>query len=155
MTIRTEIFEIGFRWSWKASISVEIECDTTASLGLKRGLAVRAALKSRADLSDAVLSGADLRGADLRGADLWDCVANGAHMRTITTDIWTATYTADVLQIGCQHHPITDWWAFEDQRIAEMAGQALEWWKRWKPILQNIIEAAPCEPTGAKQEEMK
>jgi len=26
----------------------------------------------------------------------------------------------------------------------------LEW---WKPILQNIVEAAPCEPTGAKQEE--
>jgi hypothetical protein len=84
-------FEIKNRWTDNVQFTAEIECDENASYGLKLGLAVRAAHKSRAvlrravlsdaDLSgavlrDAVLSGADLSGADLRGADL-----SGANLR--------------------------------------------------------------------------
>jgi hypothetical protein len=89
-------FEIKNRWTDNVQFTAEIECDENASYGLKLGLAVRAAHKSRAvlrravlsdaDLSgavlrDAVLSGADLSGADLRGADLSGAVLSGANLR--------------------------------------------------------------------------
>jgi uncharacterized protein YjbI with pentapeptide repeats len=89
-------FEIKNRWTDNVQFTAEIECDENASYGLKLGLAVRAAHKSRAvlrravlsdaDLSgavlrDAVLSGADLSGADLRGADLSGAVLRGAVLR--------------------------------------------------------------------------
>ena len=91
-----ELFEIDFCWSWKPSISVEIECDPSATRGSKLGVAAVAAIKTDADLSeadlrDAVLRGADLRGAilsgailigaDLRGAVLRDAVLRGADLR--------------------------------------------------------------------------
>jgi hypothetical protein len=29
-----------------------------------------------------------------------------------------------------------------------MDGRALDWWRVWKPILKQIIEASPATPTG-------
>jgi hypothetical protein len=63
-------FEVRNRFSGAVQFTAEIECDEGASTSIKLGLAVRWAIKSRADLSGADLSGADLSGADLRSADL-------------------------------------------------------------------------------------
>jgi uncharacterized protein YjbI with pentapeptide repeats len=60
------------------AITVTIECDPSALSGVKIGLAVRAAVKSGADLSGAYLSGADLSGADLSGAYLSGAYLSGA-----------------------------------------------------------------------------
>ena len=99
--LKTMKFEIKSRWNDNVIFEAHIECDVSASNGVKLGLAVRAAYASGADLSgadlrgavlrgavlrDAVLSdadlrGADLRGADLRGADLRDAVLSGAVLR--------------------------------------------------------------------------
>jgi uncharacterized protein YjbI with pentapeptide repeats len=67
-----ELFTIARRlgWSMSGEIKVEIECDPTTPGPIKLGLAVRVAVKSRANLSGADLSGANLSGADLSGADL-------------------------------------------------------------------------------------
>ena len=42
--------------------------------------------------------------------------------------------------IGCEQHRIKDWFSFGDDRISQMDSNALEWWKKWKPILKSIIE---------------
>jgi uncharacterized protein YjbI with pentapeptide repeats len=107
---------------------------------------------SGADLFRADLSGADLSGADLSGADL-RCMGNMKNLKTIQADIWMVGYTHDTIQIGCQKHLISEWWAFSDEEIGRMGSQALAWWKVWKPILMAMIEASPAELTGAETNE--
>ena len=113
-----------------------------------RGANLSCADLSCANLRGADLSGADLSGADLSGADLWGCSGNLVHMRSFWIETYQVTYTADVMQIGCQRHPIADWWAFDDARINEMDSRALEFWAKFKPILQNLIAVSPATPTG-------
>ena len=101
-----------------------------------------------ANLRDANLMGANLRDANLRDANLRDCNGNLKHIKSVFCGQYPVTYTADVMQIGCQRHSIAEWWEFDDKRILEMDGKtALKWWRIWKPILKQIIEASPCEPT--------
>ena len=52
------------------------------------------------------------------------------------------------MQIGCQRHDIKTWFKFSDEEIESMSGDALEWWKDWKPIIKNIIKISPAVPTG-------
>jgi len=101
-----------------------------------------------ANLRDANLRGANLRDANLRGANLMGCNGNLKHMKSVFCEQYPVTYTVDVMQIACQRHSIAEWWEFDDKRILEMDGKtALKWWRIWKPILKQIIEASPCEPT--------
>jgi hypothetical protein len=75
-------FQIMSRWdSSRVIFEDEIECEASASNGVKRGLAVRAAYKSGADLRGANLSGAYLGGANLRGAYLRGANLRGAYLR--------------------------------------------------------------------------
>ncbi|WBT40133.1 pentapeptide repeat-containing protein [Hyphomicrobium sp. DMF-1] len=75
-------FQIKSRWdSSKVIFETEIECSADTYEGVKRGLAIRAAIKSGAVLSGADLSGADLRDAVLRDADLRDAVLRDADLR--------------------------------------------------------------------------
>ncbi len=102
-----------------------------------------------ANLRGANLRGADLRGADLRGADLSCANLSGAtgnmlEIKSVQCYLWPVTYTADRMQIGCQAHLISEWWAFSDLEVERMDSQALAWWAIWKPILQNIIEVSPA-----------
>jgi len=103
-----------------------------------------------ADLRYANLSYADLRYANLRSASsLLLSAGNNKNIKTIQTGDYIVNYTDTVMQIGYQRHSISDWWSFDDRRIADMDGKtALKFWKTWKPILQAIIEASPAEPTG-------
>ena len=95
---------------------------------------------SGADLSRANLSGANLSGADLSGADLWYTTGNQCEIMTIQTSLWQIVYTQEVMQIGCRRHSITDWLSFSDKTISSMDDEALEFWKKWKPILNLIME---------------
>ncbi|MGB6115674.1 MAG: hypothetical protein WBF97_11385, partial [Comamonas sp.] len=63
------------------------------------------------------------------------------------------TYTATHMQIGCQLHALERWWGFSDEQISRMDARALEWWGRWKPVLQQIIAMSPAEPGGEKPAE--
>ena len=99
-------------------------------------------IKERANLCDADLSDADLRDAHLSGIH-----GNLRHVKSIQTETYYITYTSKVIQIGCQRHTIEDWKNFDDETIRKMDSKALDWWKKWKPILMQIIELAPCEDT--------
>lgn len=132
-----------------------------------RGANLRGAVLSRAVLMGAVLRGADLTGADLRGADLadadlrgaeltgadltgavyWDATGDRRHIKSMQFERYLVAYTHDRLQIGCEQHAIDDWWRFDDARISAMDDGALDWWRKWKPILRQIIEASPAAPT--------
>ena len=96
---------------------------------------------SYANLHGADLSWADLRGADLRGADLRGASGNNAELLSLQSGKYLITRTKEVMAIGCEQHSIEDWMAFDDARIKRMDSGALEWWKVWKPIIQQWIEA--------------
>ena len=108
---------------------------------------------SEANLSGAYLRGANLRGANLSGADLSGAVGDKVFIKSIQIDTWAITYTATHLQIGCKNHPIDDWLAFDDATINEMdEGMSLEWWKKWKEWLRDLVEVrSPAKPTGCKE----
>ena len=100
---------------------------------------------SNADLSGANLRytnlrGANLSGANLRAADLRWCIGNMREIKSAQFDTYDVTWTKDALAIGCQQHPIKEWWQFDDTTITNMDRDALLWWKKWKLVLQQIIE---------------
>jgi len=78
-------FDILNRFTGAVQFTAEIECPADALPSVKLGLAVKVAIKERANLSGANLSGADLSGADLSranlsGADLSRAYLSGADL---------------------------------------------------------------------------
>jgi Pentapeptide repeats (8 copies) len=63
-------FERFNRWTGKLQFTAEIDCAEDADITIKIGLAVKWAIRTRANLAGADLSRADLSGADLSRADL-------------------------------------------------------------------------------------
>ena len=108
---------------------------------------------SYANLSGANLSGADLSGANLSGADLRGANLSGAHgvndcAKCIQIDTYPITYTAEIIQIGCQRHTHQEWADFTDAQIRAMDGtKALSWWRKYKDWLFKTIEMCPAYPT--------
>lgn len=96
----------------------------------------------RANLSGADLSGVNLSGANLRGA-----IGNLRHIKSLQSEKYYVTYTSEILQIGCQRHTIEEWKIFDDTKITNMDSGALEWWNKWKPVIFQLIEMSPAEPT--------
>jgi hypothetical protein len=93
-----------------------------------------------ANLRGANLWGADIQHANLRGASLRGAIGNGEEIKTIQTEKWPIVYTRDVMAIGCEQHSIEDWFAFDDKHIKAMDEDALAFWRKWRPILQAIME---------------
>ncbi len=73
-------FDILNRISGEVQFTAEIDCDDSALPSVKLGLAVRVAVKEKADLRSANLRSADLRSADLRSADLRSANLYGANL---------------------------------------------------------------------------
>ena len=76
----TTPFEIRNRRTNEVQVTAQIDCAPDAPESVKLGLAVRWAVKKRANLSWANLSGANLYGANLRGADLSGADLSGANL---------------------------------------------------------------------------
>ncbi|MCP3673730.1 MAG: pentapeptide repeat-containing protein, partial [Gammaproteobacteria bacterium] len=99
---------------------------------------------TEANLTGANLTRTKLTGVNLTGANLYNTIGNGKEIKTIMTDEYIINYTDKILQIGCQQYPINDWFKFSDDEIFEMddknGEKALNFWKKWKPILQMILE---------------
>ena len=106
-----------------------------------------------ADLRSANLRSADLRCANLRDPILWGTTGNMGEIKSIALDTYAIAYTDTYLQIGCERHEIGEWWAFDDERIDQMDKGALEWWKKWKPFIQQAIEMSPATPTKREDKE--
>jgi uncharacterized protein YjbI with pentapeptide repeats len=92
-----------------------------------------------ANLSGANLHFADLSGANLHFADLRSTIGNGKELKSLQCGTYNVSYTDKVIQIGCNRFTITEWFNFEDDVIKTMDLGVLRWWKKWKPILQAII----------------
>jgi len=73
-------FEILNRFTGAVQFTAEIDCSADALPSVKLGLAVKVAIKEKANLSGAYLSGANLSGAYLNGADLSRAYLNGANL---------------------------------------------------------------------------
>ena len=111
-----------------------------------------------ADLRGADLRGADLRGADLRGANLSEANLRGANLsgtvgnmkeiKSMQLNTYPVTWTAERLQIGCKNYPISDWFDFDDDAIADMDNGALDWWQKYKDFIRSAIDLSPAKRTG-------
>jgi uncharacterized protein YjbI with pentapeptide repeats len=96
---------------------------------------------SGSNLSWANLSGANLSWVDLSGSNLSWANGNNKEIKTIHTGFYIINYTKTHMQIGCQKHLISDWFKFTDSEINGMDEEkALNFWKKWKPILKQIME---------------
>ena len=168
-------FEIKSRWTGAVIFTADIDCDDGASHGIRLGLAVKVAVKARADLASANLSGANLyvadlsganlAGANLHGADLASADLAGANLYGITglndwikciqIEEWPITYTDEEMQIGCQRHPIALWETFSDAEIRAMDGRkAVAFWSKWKAWIFQAIEMGPAKPTAPVESEV-
>ena len=109
------------------------------------GADLRDANLSYANLIDANLSGANLSGADLREAGLCGAnlrrmaCGNNREIRTMQTGGWGIVYTDDMMAIGCQQHSLSEWRSFSDDQIADMDKGALDFWRKWRPVLRQIM----------------
>ena len=101
---------------------------------------------TRANLTRADLWGANLMDANLTRADLWGAIGNMREVKSAQFDRWHVTYTADVLQIGCQHHAIDLWRKADPRWIAKMDPDALEWWGKYGALVLAMIDASPAKP---------
>ena len=100
---------------------------------------------THANLTHANLTHTNLTLVNLDYAKLDGASGNLNNLKSVFCDTYPVTYTAEVMQIGCQCHKLEDWWSFDDARIIEMEGKtALRWWRTWKPILQQIIATSPA-----------
>jgi len=121
------------------------------------GANLRGAYFEGANLEGANLAGAYLAGADLAGASLGVANLGGANgmndwVKCIQIETYAIAYTAEILQIGCESHPIADWRNFDNRRIAEMDGKtALKFWSKYRDWIFQTIALCPAKPTGAKQ----
>jgi hypothetical protein len=104
---------------------------------------LRNAVKVNANLRDANLRCANLFGADLSCADLF-----GANLLIYQTDIWNCYIQPDNIRIGCEYHSVTEWFAYDDERISKMESRALDWWKRHKAAIQAIHATLNAKGTG-------
>ena len=103
---------------------------------------LRGANLREANLRGADLQGANLQDADLREANLWSTVGNGEEVKSLQCGVYDIAFTHDTMQIGCKRYPIKDWFEFDDETISSMNDGALEWWRKWEPILKQIVEVA-------------
>jgi hypothetical protein len=95
---------------------------------------------SRADLSWANLSWADPSWANLSGAKMFDKEITKPPLQIGCGFKWFTTITENHIQIGCQVHLATEWFAFTDEQITDMHNEALPWWNENKEIIKALYE---------------
>ena len=136
-------FDVVDRWSGDVKFTAEIDCGEYVPRSVKLGLAVKWAVENYANLWN----------TDLRNANLSDANLNTSHgindfVKSIQIEEYAISYTSDILQIGCQRHPITQWRDFDDRRIAEMDGKtALKFWRKYKDWIFQTTYLCPAKPT--------
>ena len=155
-----ETVESGLRTRYALEKAIDAGANLTdaclTGADLKRanlaGADLTGAYLTVADLADANLTGADLTGADLKRANLTGANLTGAKWRD-GIDIskrpiqlfglrWNVTILDQHMEIGCQLHPLHSWDLFTDEKIAEMDGDALKFWRAHKSLLLGMAQSA-------------
>jgi hypothetical protein len=106
-----------------------------------RGADLLGAALQAAGLCGANLRGANLRYADLQGADIRWVLGDGKRIKTTIIDRYKIVIMLEygIMAIGCEQHSIDEWMNFSDEEIDKMDTGALQWWKVWKPRIQQLI----------------
>lgn len=96
------------------------------------------------DLHGALLTNVNLHDTDLR----WLARGNMREIKTATIDQKCIVYTANNLCFGHTSRDTTELFSFDDDSIESIHPEVgvIEWWHKWKPIIQSIIEASPAAP---------
>lgn len=102
--------------------------------------------QNKSNLYDTDLRGSDLRDTNLRGANLCGAkrtLSDNTEIKfdkilTIMQNKYFIIITTSHIEIECKRYLAQDWWKFKDEDILEMDNEALDWWKKWKPIIQKI-----------------
>ena len=105
-----------------------------------RGANLRGANLEGADLEGANLSEAYLREANLRGANLRGANLSGCYLIVYQSSNYTAYIQKTHTRIGCKHYANEEWRSFTDEKITEMANDALTWWNQNKQIIFAIMK---------------
>ena len=53
---------------------------------------------------------------------------------------WPVSTDGKSIQIGCQHHSVDEWRAFDDRVIAKMDSDALDFWKAHKDMVLDLAK---------------
>jgi uncharacterized protein YjbI with pentapeptide repeats len=99
----------------------------------------------RANLQCAKLQYTNLQDTNLKDTNLKDTnlrwvVGDGKRIKTIDDRYRIVIMPEyDVMAIGCEQHSIAKWMNFSDEEIDKMHTDALQWWKAWKPRIQQLI----------------
>ena len=130
-------FDVLNRWTSQVQFTADIECASDALPSIKLGLAVRWAIKARANLARANLAGANLAGAN------W---TNGAAITRAPLQLFGLDYPVTIvdahMQIGCELHSLAEWEAFDDERISRMDGKrARRFWDAHRDTLLALARA--------------
>jgi uncharacterized protein YjbI with pentapeptide repeats len=103
-----------------------------------------------ADLSSANLSSANLRFADLSSANLSSANLNGEILTKSPIFIyglcWDVMMTDLKIYIGCKNYTIDEWASFNDEEIALMDDNALDFWKEHKTAILCLANAHKVKP---------
>lgn len=130
-------FDILNRFTGAVQFTAEIECADTELASIKLGLAVRRAVKARADLT-----GADLTRVNLTGAYRCDGVPLTKPPIQIYGLKWPVTILDAHMQVGCELHSLAEWAEFNEARIAGMDGFASrKFWNSHRDTLLSIAKA--------------
>ena len=77
------------------------------------------------------------RCSDCSGALIWRG-SQAEKLLTINGLKWPVATSGTHIQIGCQQHTVEEWESFDDARIADMAGGALDFWREFKPTIMAM-----------------
>jgi hypothetical protein len=107
---------------------------------------LRGAVLVDANLSGANLSGANLQGSILNQANLDDitinyCVGDGKRIKSLQVGMYEVAYTQKYLAIGCTQLSIEEW-----RNYIPMGSHRYEYWKKYSPLLWEIMKQLPAEP---------
>jgi len=105
---------------------------------------LRHSILKHCDLRCANLSDCNLNGSDLEAIRFDNTIGNGKEIKSYSGLYWNVSYTVDEMAIGCEQHPISDWWNFSDTSIQGMSLRALHFWKENKDFIRNMIEHSPA-----------
>jgi len=75
-------------------------------------------------------------------------------VHSFSTERYTITIT-DRIQIGCKCYSYEEWMSFSDDQIAEMADDALDWWRKHKCLVEDLWVTVGNQGVPAKHRNKK
>lgn len=134
---------------WEADLDrIDVEHSAFVSCDFTLADLSGAHFRKGVNLHESRFMEAELAGANLEGVRIMmGAIGDGKHIKSLQCGEYPVTYTADMMQIGCGLRPIREWLEMTPSQVEHIEEICPNWWAKWKPILAQIVEASPAEPT--------